>query len=306
MDESGTGLLLGIAAVERETGVSKDSLRVWERRYQFPQPLRDGVGERIYPAEQVARLRLIKRLLDLGHRAGRLVPAPLETLQELLAQTRATAAQPPNALLTPFIDALRLHDVEGLRRQLAQALLRMGLGSAITGLLAPLTVEVGERWMRGELQVFEEHIYSESVQVVLRQAIQAVPPLALQTKPRVLLTTLPGEQHGLGLLMAEALMVLEGCPCLSLGVQTPPADIALAAAAHRADIVALSFSGFISAALVGEALADLRQRLPAALELWAGGSSAALGKPSSQPGLRHVVQLEAIAPELQRWRAEHP
>ena len=34
----------GIAAVERETGISKDSLRIWERRYAFPQPARDAAG----------------------------------------------------------------------------------------------------------------------------------------------------------------------------------------------------------------------------------------------------------------------
>ena len=37
---------IGIAAVERETGLSKDTLRVWERRYGFPRPLRDANGER--------------------------------------------------------------------------------------------------------------------------------------------------------------------------------------------------------------------------------------------------------------------
>ena len=40
-----------IAAVERDTGLSKDTLRVWERRYGFPQPGRDGAGDRVYPAE---------------------------------------------------------------------------------------------------------------------------------------------------------------------------------------------------------------------------------------------------------------
>ena len=46
-----------IAAVERETGLSKDVLRMWERRYGFPVPERDANGERLYPAAQVERLR---------------------------------------------------------------------------------------------------------------------------------------------------------------------------------------------------------------------------------------------------------
>ncbi|MGZ8253883.1 MAG: MerR family transcriptional regulator, partial [Burkholderiaceae bacterium] len=63
---------LPIAAVERDTGLSKDTLRVWERRYGFPQPLRDANGERVYPQDQVDKLRLIKRLMDQGHRPGKI------------------------------------------------------------------------------------------------------------------------------------------------------------------------------------------------------------------------------------------
>ncbi|TXG94449.1 MAG: MerR family transcriptional regulator, partial [Rhodocyclaceae bacterium] len=62
-----------IAAVERDTGLAKDTLRVWERRYGFPTPARDANGERLYPSAQVERLRLIKRLMDQGFRPGKLV-----------------------------------------------------------------------------------------------------------------------------------------------------------------------------------------------------------------------------------------
>ena len=76
-------LMMSIAAVERDTGLSKDTLRVWEKRYGFPTPMRDAQGERCYPLEQVERLRLIKRLLDVGHRPGRVVALPVADLQAL-------------------------------------------------------------------------------------------------------------------------------------------------------------------------------------------------------------------------------
>ena len=66
---------LPIAAVERETGLGKDTLRVWERRYGFPRPLRDEHGERLYPPEQVERLHQIRRLMDQGLRPGKLLGA---------------------------------------------------------------------------------------------------------------------------------------------------------------------------------------------------------------------------------------
>ncbi|MET0518780.1 MAG: MerR family transcriptional regulator [Burkholderiaceae bacterium] len=317
--------MAGIAAVERATGISKDMLRIWERRYGFPQPLRDAAGERVYPDEQVQRLRLLKRLLDAGYRPGRVVPADAVALQAMLGEhpaagragaraTGATAtagpaaaggAEPSPALaeLERCLELLRAHDVAGLRGLLSQGVMRLGLAAAVLNLIAPLTTQVGELWMRGSLQVFEEHMYSESLQQVLRQAIQAVPAPALSERPRVLLTTLPGEQHGLGLLMVEALMTLEGCQCLSLGVQTPVEELPRAAAAQRADIVALSFSGYLATPTVLRALAQLRGLLPAATELWVGGSAAALRRRSRLDGLQHVTALSGIAPALARWRA---
>ena len=47
-----------IANVEKETGLSKDTLRMWERRYGFPAPERDPAGDRVYPEAQVEQLRL--------------------------------------------------------------------------------------------------------------------------------------------------------------------------------------------------------------------------------------------------------
>ena len=51
-----------IAAVERDTGLAKDTLRVWERRYGFPAPGRDAQGERLYSDDDLVRLRHIRRL----------------------------------------------------------------------------------------------------------------------------------------------------------------------------------------------------------------------------------------------------
>ena len=297
---------MGIAVVERDTGINKETLRVWERRYGFPAPWRDTGGERLYPPEQVQRLRLIKRLLDAGHRPGRVVAASPQELAALLqpvADSPALAAAAPEA---PEIRActalLQAHDIDGLRRALSQAVLRRGLAGGVTEVIAPLTTRVGEMWMTGELQIFEEHIYSESVQLVLRQAIHALPPQGRSVGPRVLLTTLPGESHALGLLMAEALLSLEGAVCLSRGAQTPPAQLTAAAAAYCADIVALSFSGQLPSRAVLDGLATLRGQLPTQVEIWAGGSSRALRVASCPEGVRCLDGLAAVGPEMTRWR----
>ena len=141
-----------------------------------------------------------------------------------------------------------------------------------------------------------------SIQIVMRNAINTIPDSL--HRPKVLLTTVPNELHGLGLLMAEAIMSLEGAKCISLGTQTPIWDIALAATSHNADVVALSFSSMQSSVNVLEGLEDLRVKLPRTTEIWCGGSSAILRKRPPE-GIVVLGTLDQIPLEITRWRRSH-
>ncbi|HEU4620923.1 MAG TPA: MerR family transcriptional regulator [Burkholderiaceae bacterium] len=298
---------ISISAVERDTGLSKDTLRVWERRYGFPQPARDAFGERIYSIEQVDKLRVIKRLMDVGHRPGKIIHHSAEQLHELAASLSASARQSmtqassENYDLQAFLDLVKTHRVEDLRRLLSQTLLRIGLARFVTEVVAPLNEMVGDAWTRGWFEIFEEHLYTESIQVILRNAINTIPQPG--KRPRVLLTTFPQEQHGLGLLMAEALLSLEGCRCISLGVQTPIWDIVLASTTQHADVVALSFSACLNPNGVLDGLSELRQKLPRSTEIWAGGSCPVLHrKPPAD--IKVFGRLDSISPAVMEWREQ--
>ena len=316
---------LSSAAVERETGLAKDTLRVWEKRYGFPAPLRDAAGDRLYPNAQVVQLKLIRRLLDAGMRPGKVVGLDNDALQALLALdgttldnalpagtagiASATRQALPAAWQTPeipaLLDAIAAHDPQALRHALLQAQWRMGLAPFVTEVVAPLTTAVGEAWAQGRFEIFEEHLYTEVITGVLRSAIATL-AMPLQSQelqgPRVLLTTVQREPHGLGLLMLEALLTLEGCVCISLGTQTPLSDIVQAAQAHRANVVALSFTNLQSGPVVITELRELRRQLPPERALWVGGSCSALYQ-KPLPGITAVQSLSALAPLVTQWRS---
>ena len=302
-----TPATIGIAAVERDTGVSKDTLRVWERRYGFPRPQRDAFGERAYSEEDLDKLRVVRRLLDAGHRPGKIIAMPIAELRSLAERSAQSAAQVAGTGETPealqrYLTLVRSHRIDDLRRALSQAVLRHGIERFVIDVCAPLNRSIGEEWARGELEIFEEHLYTESMQVVLRNAIGSIPEPA--TQPRVLLTTVPNEAHGLGLLMAEALLALEGCHCTSLGTQTPIGDIALAAQAQSADIVALSFSAWLNPNQVLEGLAELRARLSPQIEIWVGGRCPILRRRPPK-GVTVLGGLTQIREALAAWRGRH-
>jgi len=301
--------------MERETGLGKDTLRVWERRYGFPNPSRDAHGERRYDEAQLQRLRLIKRLLDSGQRPHQVVPLPEPELQlRLQAQLQApptaqTAAPRPAldpAVAQQWLSALQTNQTETLRLRLHEQLLRHGLAQTIEDFIVPLSVAVGQAWLDERISVFQEHLHSELVQAVLRQALVQ---LDLQghsgSAPRVLLTTLPNEHHALGLLMAECFLALNRCQRLPLGPNTPVFEVLAAAQQLQIDAVALSFSAHHPPNDVLTAVRQLRAQLPSTVALWVGGSAPVLRSPRLPAGvtaLRRACELEAV---VAQWRAEH-
>lgn len=79
-----------IGAVARLTGLSLDTLRAWERRYQVVIPVRTASGNRLYTREDVERLRLIKHLARGGTPIGELAGLDLATLRECGAADRSS------------------------------------------------------------------------------------------------------------------------------------------------------------------------------------------------------------------------
>ena len=293
-----------IAAVERDTGLSKDVLRMWERRYGFPVPERDANGERLYPAAQVERLRLIKRLMDQGHRPGKLIAAPDDELAALAPRRpreHPTPAAVPASDLGELIELIRQHDAPGYQQAMQQRLVRQGLQAFVQDTVAPLTRLIGEAWEDGSIEVFEEHLFTELTKRLLRQAIATLPA---SRRPRVLLTSVPDEQHVLGLLMVEALLALEGAECIPLGTQMPLLEISRAAEAHAADVVALSFSVAFPQRQISGLVQHLRQALPPEVALWVGGGG--IRRLAAQSGVALLPDLSDAVSALQQWRSEHP
>ena len=307
--------MLSIAAVERDTGIAKDTLRVWERRYDFPMPLRDKNDDRVYPADQIEKLRILKRLLDSGFRPGRIVPLPIEALKELSAKTNQAVEQNPHSAsiitqdeMDRYLDLLRSHQTEALRLALSTTLMKIGLDRFVVEVVAPLIRNIGEYWANGKLEIHEEHLFTEQIKHLLRTAINSVPRGHIgqneeSSRPRILLTTFPQEPHSLGLLMAEALMALEGCSCVSLGTQTPILEIAQAARAQKADVIALSFSSQMNQNQVVDGLNELKSKLAPGIELWVGGENQALRKRTPE-GVKVMAALQEISSNVKSWRTK--
>jgi DNA-binding transcriptional MerR regulator len=257
-----------IGDLAEATGLSTDAIRVWEKRYGRPQAIRLPSGHRRYRETDVRWLRRVAEALARGHRPGKVVLLDEEELDALLAAPAGTPATAFAKKVLGFARESRTADVrrlltgrarsEGPRKFLATA------GEVLTA--------AGRAWADGQLGIRHEHLLSEILADVLRGLREEVPDR--RGGEVVLLTTLPGERHALGLQLAALAAKLASAEVRILGAETPIPEIADAARESGASVVALSISLASGGPDTDRTLAELRDALPPGVRLLAGGRGA--------------------------------
>jgi len=147
-----------IGAVERDTGIGRDTLRVWERRYGFPCPDRNDKGERIYPEPQLRMLQRVRRLLDQGVRPGMVLPPEETNLSQLESRLSTTDTPGTSAGVADILKALSVSNTGKLKSLFEQIYNKQGLETFVLETVAPMLTTLGNRWCKGELRVVHEHI----------------------------------------------------------------------------------------------------------------------------------------------------
>lgn len=286
-----------IRAVARMTGISVDTLRAWERRYEAVVPVREGRG-RTYSGDDVARLKLLGALVRRGHAIGTIAGLSGETLDGLLKGSDALRTQvaPPAALdAAPLLDALERYDLDLLESMLNRFALLLPPRDLIFGVVLPLLQDIGKRWESGRLRPAQEHAVSAIVRSVLGGLLRSVVKSAAPNK--VVFATPAGERHELGLLCGALLAAASGYGVVYLGPDLPADEIVHATVASGARSVVI---GLTSPKAVS--MAELKR-----LEAVGGSTTLVVGGPerrtlpsSLKARSQSVETLADLVPTLDR------
>ncbi len=269
-----------IRAAAKATGIAIDTLRAWERRYGAVTPARSERG-RLYGEPEIRRLLLLRRAVESGYAIGQVANLPDAELDALNRRAQcyggdaaaASSAASPLPALQPLLQSLDAFDQEGVNRELSRLALLLSPVDLVHKVVLPLMRHAGERWENGTLHVSHEHMLSVCVRNLLGGLVR------LQTgepsRGIMMLTTPTGELHEFGLLAAALLAAAHGFRVSYLGPNLPAREILFAARRCAPRVLAL---GIMKVNATRVARADIRRlarELPAAVELWLGGSGAA-------------------------------
>jgi DNA-binding transcriptional MerR regulator len=282
-----------ISEVSQRCGIPKDLLRQWERRYGSPNPSRNTNGDRVYSSQQLEKLLLIRQLVDQGKRPGKLVDLQTHELQAMLEAPGADFDR------DELIRLLKTGHTNELNDWLQSLLKAHGLRGFVHKVMAPATHAVGEAWVEGNLAIHEEHLYTEVIKRLARRNL--ADQRQVEAEPRVMLTTVPGEQHSLGLLMVEILLRLGGAEVIPFGTEMPFDDIRQAAKTQRVHVIGLSFSRSFKTEDALVMLRGLRQIISPEVDIWVGGG--AFDDVTHMPeGVDLLADLQSVETALVGWK----
>lgn len=237
--------------VTRLTGLSADTIRAWERRYDAVVPARTDGNTRRYSAEDVRRLTLLKESTQRGYRIGDIAGLSEHELQSLASAEGELTSQSGQAssMIRRPEDALEL-----IRRDYLEAITQFETRAAsdllgrtstifpprqfVLEVILPMLCETGDRWERGEFTVAHEHVVTQQTRNLLDSILRLSSPH--RGAPKLIAATPEGQLHEFGALAGAMLAGLRGFDVLYLGPRVPASDIVGAYEVSHADVVLLS------------------------------------------------------------------
>lgn len=270
-----------IRIVARRVGVSELTLRAWERRYAAIEPARSNGRQRLYSDADVERLTLLHTLTGLGAAISTIASLTTVELRRLAPAAAPSANEgdhKPSAALSRELGvcsrAVIALDADRLQRTLMRLVLERGPLPFLEDIASPLCAWIGDEWSRGRLSEAQEHSASEVLRRVLGFLLESL--RRERRKRHVVLTTLAGERHEFGVMMAGIIAAYDGWSYHYLGPDLPAAAIGSAVKRLDSRLVAVSIVAPQATAQPARELVLLRRAVGPRVEIVVGGPSAAI------------------------------
>ncbi len=235
--------LYPMRVVSRLTGLSADTIRVWERRYGAVAPDRTDGNKRRYTGGHVRRLVLLRRATELGHSIGQIVQLSDQELRRVIGESSPDIGSQVSlyaAIVEDYLKAIFEYDVRRAESILTRTAAILPPMTLTLEVIVPLMRRVGEAWNADQLRIAHEHIISGQLRSLLGALMRHEQPAS--GAPRIIVATPSGHLHEFGAIIGAFMAAGRGFEPIYLGTHMPLEEIAEAAQQSGAVLVLLSIA----------------------------------------------------------------
>ena len=284
-NEKGLPALLSIGALSRLSGVQIETIRNWERRYGWPEPIRLESGHRRYPSKMVPHLRLARSAIALGFKPSYITIAPREELDAAVRLAMANEKKPDGAPIDTqheideMLFSIARLDANRFETTLRRCWCKYGVDTFICDLIDPLRSRIETAIEDTRMTIVHEHFTAELLSGFLAAQWRALSTGTHSCK--VVVTGLEGEHDSLALHMTAVFLSIHNIEVVFLGSDTPTSDIVIAARQSDAVAVAVQCAPRLERMKRQCMLTNLRASLPPSVTIAVGGFAKGLAIPGT-------------------------
>ncbi|KRF36767.1 MerR family transcriptional regulator [Nocardioides sp. Soil805] len=277
------------------TGLSPDTLRMWERRYAVVEPERSPGGYRLYDDAALRRLAAMKSLVD----AGWSVRAAATRVLSGSPDEVVVADRPPEAAfgdVEALVSVARDFDARALDGVLDEGFALGGYEQVVDEWLLPALGRLGRAWREGSVTVAGEHFVSAGVQRRLATLFDAAAHEG--EGPVVVVGLARGSRHELGVLAFSVALRRAGLQVVYVGGDLPPEGWVETVRARGARAVVIGVPSIEDVPAVRECVDVLVRAAPDVAVHLGGGYQDDVSGPARRLGHEIGGGSSALAAEL--------
>ncbi|MGE7878312.1 MerR family transcriptional regulator [Peribacillus muralis] len=212
-----------IKAVSNLLNIQPGTLRAWERRYKFIEPVRNESGHRLYTEKHLQTLKWLINKTEQGFTISQAVSLLESTGSEESGSTENRNDEQTIKLSDDLIEALLNFDENKAQMLISQAFSMYTIEHTIVGVLGSILVQIGDKWENGEITSAHEHFASNILKARISSVMHTIPTNGFL--PKALAVCAPCEKHEFGLLIFTIFLKRKGYETIYLGESIADNDL---------------------------------------------------------------------------------
>ena len=261
-----------IKQIAKMTGLSKEVLRMWEKRYRLVSPLRGTNRYRLYSEADLKILKYLVKEIELGQSIGELASLGKDEILVRINSEGAKAAKDKghttDLLIKDLEKSLIPLDQLVFEKRLREIMALLPFQEVFERVLVPLQIRVGELWFDEKIGIAVEHYVTNQVKQKLFSIFNM---MGSQNGPKVVITCPPWDLHEIGAQMVAYHCSTIGCQVTLLGANLPLESLIDFCTHSNPDAVIFSFTSPVSENKTKVLFAELSQNILPLCPVLVGG-----------------------------------